>query len=155
MASPQHRPSSVEDLKNLVDVEIGPTGWHEVDQAAINAFADVTGDHQWIHVDREKAAQSPFGTTIAHGLYSLSRTPALLQELLAVEGFAHALNYGYDRVRFIHPLPVGSRLRLRAQLTAVDEVAPGQVQVVIRLTVEGEGIDKPILVADSISRSGN
>ncbi|AWH92900.1 MaoC family dehydratase [Dietzia lutea] len=155
MASPQHRPSSVEDLENLVDVEIGPTGWHEVDQAAINTFADVTGDHQWIHVDREKAAQSPFGTTIAHGLYSLSRTPALLQELLAVNGFAHALNYGYDRVRFIHPLPVGSRLRLRAQLTTVDEVAPGQVQVVIKLTVEGEGIDKPILVADSISRFGN
>lgn len=150
--TPQHRPTSVEDLTDLVGVELGPTEWHVVDQAAIDGFADLTGDHQWIHVDPERAASSPFGSTIAHGLYSLSRTPAFLEELMAFDGFAHSLNYGYDRVRFIHPLPVGSRIRLRAELTQVEETAPGQVNVVTRLTVEADGIDKPILVADSIGR---
>ncbi|NYF97691.1 MaoC family dehydratase [Janibacter cremeus] len=147
-----HRPTSVEDLTDLLEVELGPTEWHLVDQAKIDGFADLTGDHQWIHVDPEKAAQSPFGSTIAHGLYSLSRTPAFLEELMAFDGFAHSLNYGYDRVRFIHPLPVGSRIRLRARLTKVEETKPGQVNVVTELTVEAEGIDKPILVAESIGR---
>lgn len=148
----QHRPASVQDLKDLVGVEIGPTEWHVVDQAKIDAFAELTGDHQWIHVDPAKAADSPFGSTIAHGLYSLSRTPAFLEELMAFDGFAHSLNYGYDKVRFIHPLPVGSRIRLRAELTKVEETAPGQVNVVTKLTVEADGIDKPILVAESIGR---
>lgn len=148
----QRRPESVQDLKDLLEVELGPTEWHLVDQAKIDAFADLTGDHQWIHVDPERAAQSPFGSTIAHGLYSLSRTPAFLEELMAFDGFAHSLNYGYDRVRFIHPLPVDSRIRLRAELTKVEETAPGQVNVVTKLTVEADGIDKPILVAESIGR---
>ncbi|MDN5715967.1 MAG: MaoC family dehydratase [Janibacter sp.] len=148
----QHRPASVQDLKDLVGVEIGPTEWHVVDQAKIDAFAELTGDHQWIHVNPAKAADSPFGSTIAHGLYSLSRTPAFLEELMAFDGFAHSLNYGYDKVRFIHPLPVGSRIRLRAELTKVEETAPGQVNVVTKLTVEADGIDKPILVAESIGR---
>ena len=148
----RHRPASVQDLKELVDVELGPTQWHVVDQAAIDGFAELTGDHQWIHVDPEKAAQSPFGSTIAHGLYSLSRTPAFFEELMAFDGFAHSLNYGYDRVRFIHPLPVNSRIRLRAKLTSVEETAPGAVKVVTELTVEADGIDKPILVAESIGR---
>ena len=148
----QRRPASVQDLKDLLGVELGPTEWHVVDQAKIDAFADLTGDHQWIHVDPERAADSAFGSTIAHGLYSLSRTPAFLEELLAFDGFAHSLNYGYDRVRFIHPLPVDSRIRLRAELTKVEETSPGQVNVVTRLTVEADGIEKPILVADSIGR---
>ncbi|WP_435202544.1 MaoC family dehydratase [Janibacter sp. GS2] len=148
----QHRPTSVQDLKDLLEVELGPTQWHLVDQTKIDGFADLTGDHQWIHVDPERAAQSPFGSTIAHGLYSLSRTPAFLEELMAFDGFAHSLNYGYDRVRFIHPLPVNSRIRLRAKLTSVEETAPGAVKVVTELTVEAEGIDKPILVAESIGR---
>ncbi len=148
----QRRPESVQDLKDLLGVELGPTEWHLVDQAKIDAFADLTRDHQWIHVDPERAAQSPFGSTIAHGLYSLSRTPAFLEELMAFDGFAHGLNYGYDRVRFIHPLPVNSRIRLRAELTKVEETAPGQVNVVTKLTVEADGIDKPILVAESIGR---
>lgn len=146
------RPSSVQDLQDLLGVRLGPTRWHAVDQAAIDTFADVTGDHQWIHVDPQRAADSPFGSTIAHGLYSLSRTPALLEELMALDGFAHSLNYGYDRVRFVHPLPVGSRIRLHAELTTVEETAPGQVQVVTTLTVEAEGVEKPILVAESIGR---
>lgn len=148
----QRRPASVQDLKDLLGVELGPTEWHVVDQAKIDAFADLTGDHQWIHVDPERAADSAFGSTIAHGLYSLSRTPAFLEELMAFDGFAHSLNYGYDRVRFIHPLPVDSRIRLRAELTKVEETSPGQVNVVTGLTVEADGIEKPILVADSIGR---
>ena len=148
----QYRPTSVQDLKDLVGTELGPTQWHVVDQAKIDAFADLTGDHQWIHVDPQRAADSPFGSTIAHGLYSLSRTPAFLEELMAFDGFAHSLNYGYDKVRFIHPLPVDSRIRLVAELTSVEETGPGAVKVVTTLTVEAEGIDKPILVAESIGR---
>ena len=148
----QHRPTSVQDLKDLVGVELGPTEWHVVDQAAIDGFADLTGDHQWIHVDPTRAADSPFGSTIAHGLYSLSRTPAFFEELMAFDGFTHSLNYGYDKVRFIHPLPVDSRIRLRASLTSVEETSPGAVKVVTMLTVEAEGIDKPILIAESIGR---
>ena len=148
----QHRPTSVQDLKDLVGTRLGPTEWHVVDQAKIDAFADLTGDHQWIHVDPQRAADSPFGSTIAHGLYSLSRTPAFLEELMAFDGFAHSLNYGYDKVRFIHPLPVDSRIRLVAELASVEETGPGAVKVVTTLTVEAEGIDKPILVAESIGR---
>ncbi|MFS4490653.1 MULTISPECIES: MaoC family dehydratase [Dietzia] len=148
----QRRPTSVQDLQDLVGVELGPTEWHVVDQSRIDGFADLTGDHQWIHVDPARAADSPFGSTIAHGLYSLSRTPAFLEELMAFDGFAHSLNYGYDKVRFIHPLPVDSRIRLRASLTSVEETSPGAVKVVTMLTVEAEGIDKPILIAESIGR---
>jgi acyl dehydratase len=148
----QRRPTSVQDLQDLVGVELGPTDWHVVDQSRIDGFADLTGDHQWIHVDPARAAGSPFGSTIAHGLYSLSRTPAFLEELMAFDGFAHSLNYGYDKVRFIHPLPVDSRIRLRASLTSVEETSPGAVKVVTMLTVEAEGIDKPILIAESIGR---
>lgn len=150
--SEKKRPTSVAELQELVGVELGPTEWHTVDQAAIDGFADLTGDHQWIHVDPERAADSPFGSTIAHGLYSLARTPAFLEELMAFDGFAHSLNYGYDKVRFIHPLPVGSRTRMRAQITSAEETKPGQVHVVTTCTVEAEGIDKPILVAESIGR---
>lgn len=148
----QRRPTSVQDLQDLVGVELGPTEWHVVDQSRIDGFADLTGDHQWIHVDPARAVDSPFGSTIAHGLYSLSRTPAFLEELMAFDGFAHSLNYGYDKVRFIHPLPVDSRIRLRASLTSVEETSPGAVKVITMLTVEAEGIDKPILIAESIGR---
>ena len=148
----RHRPTSVQDLKDLSGRELGPTEWHTVDQSRIDSFAELTGDHQWIHVDPARAADSPFGSTIAHGLYSLSRTPAFLEELMAFDGFAHSLNYGYDKVRFIHPLPVDSRIRLRASLTSVEETSPGAVKVVTMLTVEAEGIDKPILIAESIGR---
>ena len=148
----QRRPTSVQDLQDLVGVELGPTEWHVVDQSRIDGFADLTGDHQWIHVDPARAADSPFGSTIAHGLYSLSLTPAFLERLMAFDGFAHSLNYGYDKVRFIHPLPVDSRIRLRASLTSVEETSPGAVKVITMLTVEAEGIDKPILIAESIGR---
>lgn len=148
----QHRPTSAQDLEDLVGVELGPTEWHVVDQGRIDGFADLTGDHQWIHVDPTRAADSPFGSTIAHGLYSLARTPTFLEELVAFDGFAHSLNYGYDKVRFIHPLPVDARIRMRATITTVEETAPGAVKVVTTLAVEADGIDKPILVAESIGR---
>lgn len=151
MAAP-HRPTTLAELEELVGVELGPTEWHTVDQTTIDAFADLTGDHQWIHVDPEKAASSPFGSTIAHGLYSLSRTPTFMEELMAFDGFAHSLNYGYDKVRFLHPLPVNSRIRMRATVKSVTERSPGQINVVTDLTVEADGIEKPILVAESIGR---
>jgi acyl dehydratase len=148
----QLRPTTVEDLVNLIGTEIGPTQWHTVTQERINAFADLTGDHQWIHVDPERAAQSPFGSTIAHGLYSLSRGPRFMEELMAFDGFAHSLNYGYNKVRFIHTLPVNSRIRMRGTFLSVDVVKPGQANVVTEMTIEADGIDKPIVVAESIGR---
>ena len=146
------RPTTVDEIRMLVGRDLGPTEWHTVDQDMIDGFADLTGDHQWIHVDSERASASAFGSTIAHGLYSLSRSPAFLEELLAFDGFAHSLNYGYNKVRFIHPLPVDSRIRMRASVAAADEVGARQVNVTTLLTIEAEGIDKPICVAESIGR---
>jgi acyl dehydratase len=143
--------SGMDGLRAAVGAELGVTDWHEVTQAEIDAFADVTGDHQWIHVDRERAAQTPFGGTIAHGLFTLSLAPAMTDSLLAFDGFAFALNYGYNRVRFPAPLPVGSRVRLRATLTAVEDV-PGGAQITIVQTFEREGFEKPVCVAESLAR---
>jgi acyl dehydratase len=145
------RPVSVADLRALAGTELGPTGWLEITQERIDAFAEVTGDHQWIHVDPERAAASPMGSTIAHGLLTLSLAPAFMEELMAYDGFAHALNYGYEKVRFPAPVPVGSRLRMRATITDVSEV-PGGAQVTTTQTVEREGGDKPVLVAQSVAR---
>src|SRR3954470_2305757 len=111
--------SGLDELRAKVGEELGVSEWHEVTQERIDAFAEATGDDQWIHVDPERAAQTPFGGTIAHGLYTLSLAPALTSSLLSFDGFAFALNYGYNRIRFPAPLPVGSRIRLRAALAAV------------------------------------
>lgn len=146
------RPQTLADLEALVGVELGPSPWRTVDQATIDQFADVTDDHQWIHVDEEKAAASPLGSTIAHGVYTLSCTPAMMADLMSFDGFTHALNYGYDKVRFLAPLPVNSRFRMRSVLNSVTETQPGQYNLKSTLTVEAEGIDKPILVAESIGR---
>jgi acyl dehydratase len=145
------RPASVADLRALAGVELGPTAWLEVTQEVIDAFAEATGDHQWIHVDPERAAASPLGTTIAHGLFTLSRGPALMEALMAFDGFAHSLNYGYEKVRFPAPVPVGSRLRMRAVITDVAEV-PGGAQVTTTQTFEVEGGEKPVCVAQSVGR---
>ena len=131
--------------------ELGPTEWLEVNQDRVNLFADATDDHQWIHVDPERAAASPLGGTIAHGLYTLSLAPALTSSLLSFEGFAFALNYGYNRVRFPAPLPVGSRVRMRATLARVDDI-PGGAQITIVQTFEVEGGAKPVCVAESLAR---
>ncbi|MDV7245926.1 MULTISPECIES: MaoC family dehydratase [Rhodococcus] len=145
------RPASYDELTALIGRELGPTEWHEVTQERVNAFADATGDHQWIHVDPERAASSPLGGTIAHGLYSLSLGPALSATLLRFDGFAHSLNYGYNKVRFPAPVPVGSRIRMRATVTAAEQVGGG-IQVTMTQVVEREGSDKPVVVSESVAR---
>lgn len=145
------RPRSFEDLQELIGKELGPTGWDTVSQERIDAFAAVTGDEQWIHVDPARAAASPLGTTIAHGLFSLALGPAFSYQLLSFEGFAHGLNYGYDKVRFPAPLPAGTRVRMRLTLQAAERVAGG-IQVRSLQVVEGEGIAKPVVVAEALAR---
>ena len=143
--------NGLDELKGKVGEELGVSDWLEVTQEAIDAFADVTGDHQWIHVDPERAKDTPFGGTIAHGLYTLSIGPALSYTLYEVKGVAFALNYGYNRVRFPAPLPVGSRVRMRATLATVDDI-PGGAQITIVQTFECEGAEKPVCVAESLAR---
>ena len=143
--------TGIDELRAAAGTELGVTDWHEITQAQVDAFADVTGDHQWIHVDPRRAAQSPLGGTIAHGLLTLSLAPAMTASLLSFEGFAFALNYGYNRVRFPAPLPVGSRVRMRATLAAVEDI-PGGAQITTELTFEREGGDKPVCVAESLAR---
>ncbi|GAB2655273.1 MaoC family dehydratase [Gordonia jinhuaensis] len=144
-------PTTPADLAELIGVELGPTQWYEVDQDRVNAFADATDDHQWIHIDPERAAASPIGHTIAHGLLSLSLGPHLSHQLIDFSGFAHSLNYGYNKVRFPAPVPVGSRVRMRVTLVSADEV-PGGLQVTTAQVLELEGSDKPVMVAESIAR---
>ena len=143
--------TGLDELKAAAGEELGASDWHEVTQADIDAFADVTGDHQWIHVDPERARDTPFGGTIAHGLFTLSLAPGMTDSLLSFDGFAYALNYGYNRVRFPAPLPIGSRVRLRATLAAVQDV-PGGAQITIIQTFEREGFEKPVCVAESLAR---
>jgi acyl dehydratase len=143
--------SGTDELRAKVGEELGVSEWHEVTQDAINAFADATGDHQWIHVDPERAAQTPWGSTIAHGLYTLSLGPQFSFAMFTIEGFAFGLNYGYNKVRFPAPLPVDSRVRMRATLSSVDDV-PGGVQLTITQTFEREGEEKPVCVAESVAR---
>jgi acyl dehydratase len=143
--------TGLEELTQAEGETLGTSGWHEVDQAAIDAFADATGDHQWIHVDTERAKDTPFGGTIAHGYYTLSLAPHLTEQVMKLEGFAMAINYGLNRVRFPAPLPVGSKVRLSAKLARVEEVRGG-AQMTLELTFEREGGDKPVCVAESLSR---
>jgi acyl dehydratase len=142
----------IADLEAAIGQEIGPTEWFTVDQSRINGFADDTEDHQWIHVDPERAAAGPFGTTVAHGFLTLSLVPYFSSQLRSIEGVRMGINYGLDRVRFPTPVLVGSRLRARATLTSLDKVADGAVQIVNRVTVEVEGSAKPACVADMVSR---
>ena len=144
----------IEQLRDLVGEEIGPSEWRTVSQEQINAFADVSGDHQWIHTDVERAErESPFGATVAHGNLTLSMVDSFRPELIEQKGIAMGVNYGYDRVRFPAPVPAGSRIRARAQVQSVEELGDGWWHVVTRLTVEVEGNDKPACVADSVGRA--
>lgn len=140
-----------DEVKAAVGQELGVSDWYEVTQATIDQFAEVTGDHQWIHVDPERAAQTPFGGTIAHGLFTLSLGPKFSYEIMDMQGFAFGVNYGYGRVRFPAPLPVGKRVRMRAALTNVDDV-PGGIQITVTQTFEVEGGEKPVCVAESLAR---
>jgi acyl dehydratase len=143
--------NGLDELKSKVGEELGVSDWIDVTQEAIDAFADATGDHQWIHVDPERAKDTPFGGTIAHGLYTLSLGPQLSYSLFEVQGVAFGLNYGYNKVRYPAPLPVGSKVRMRATLTSADDI-PGGLQMTITQTFEREGGDKPVCVAESVSR---
>jgi len=140
------------ELQDAIGKEFGPTGWLEISQERIDAFADATDDHQWIHVDPARAADGPFGTTIAHGYLTLSLCTPLLAELLAgLGGSAMGINYGTNKVRFPAPVPSGSRIRGRATVASVDEVQGGE-QFVVIVTVEREGGDKPVCVAEIVFR---
>jgi acyl dehydratase len=143
--------NGLEELKGKVGAELGVSDWVEVTQEAIDAFAEATGDHQWIHVDPARAKDTPFGGTIAHGLYTLSLGPQLSYSLFEVQGVAFGLNYGYNKVRYPAPLPVGSKVRMRATLTAAEDI-PGGLQTTVTQTFEREGGDKPVCVAESVSR---
>ena len=143
--------SSLDEARAKAGEELGVSDWHDVTQDAIDAFAKVTGDDQWIHVDPQRATQTPFGGTIAHGYYTLSLHPVLAKQVFEFEGFAFAVNYGLNRVRFPAPLPVGNRVRMRVTLVDVEDVLGG-AQITMKLTFEGEGALKPVCVAESLTR---
>jgi acyl dehydratase len=149
--SSQVRPESASALRALVGTVLGPTAWYTVDQAKVDGFAEATQDRQWIHVDRERAASSPFGGTIVHGLFTLGLGPRFIAELINFDGFAHSLNYGYGKVRFPAPFPVGSRVRMRLSIDTVDDVRGG-VQLASTQIFELEAAAKPVCVAESHTR---
>jgi acyl dehydratase len=141
----------IDDLKTKVGDALGYSDWIEITQERVNQFADATGDHQWIHVDPERAKAGPFGGTIAHGYLTLSLAPALLGSVVRVEGISMGVNYGLNKLRFPAPVPVGSKLRLGATLAAVEDIAGG-AQVTMDLTFEVQGTDKPACVAQAVYR---
>ncbi|MFE5742496.1 MaoC family dehydratase [Streptomyces celluloflavus] len=142
---------SLDELRAAVGEDLGTSDWLEIDQRRIDRFAEATGDHQWIHVDPERAAAGPFGTTIAHGYLTLSLLPALVPQLMRVDNVTMGINYGVNKVRFPATVPVGSRLRASARIAEVTEVPDG-VQVATTVTVEREGGGKPVCVAETVSR---
>ena len=140
------------ELLAAVGKPLGASDWLEIHQDRIDGFADATGDHQWIHVDPERAKSGPFGKTIAHGYLTLSLVNCFLPQIVEVRGISMGVNYGCDKVRFPAPVPVGSRVRGVGQLVAAEEVKGGAVQATVRVTVEIEGAEKPACVVDTISR---
>ena len=141
----------IDGLKANVGEHLGYSGWVEITQDQVNRFADATGDHQWIHVDVERAKAGPFGAPIAHGYLTLSLGPALLPEIVQVQGISMGVNYGANKVRFPSPVPVGSKLRLGATLLGVEDVSGG-AQGTIEMTFEVEGAAKPSCVAEVLFR---
>jgi acyl dehydratase len=143
--------NGIEEMQALVGREIGPSEWRTVAQADI--FAELSGDHQWIHVDTERAkTESPFGTTIAHGNLTLAMVDGFRQELITSSGFKMGLNYGWDKIRFPSPVPVDSKLRAKAEVVSVEAKGSGWYQVATRFTLEVEGAEKPCFVGDSVTR---
>jgi acyl dehydratase len=143
--------TGLDELKRYEGKELGTSDWHEVTQEDIDRFADVTGDHQWIHVDTERAKQSPFGGTIAHGYYTLSLAPRFSEQILKLEGFAFGVNYGLNKVRFPAPLPVGGKVRMKAKVASVESIRGG-AQFALELTFEHQGGKKPVCVAETLAR---
>lgn len=143
--------AGIEEIRQRVGSEVGVSDWIAIDQKTIDAFADVTQDHQFIHVDPEAAAKTPFGGTVAHGFLTLSMLSRMAADaMVRLESVKMAVNYGFDRVRFMAPVRSGKRIRGRFRLDSFDEKRPGQYQVVHNVTVEIEGEEKPALVADWI-----
>jgi acyl dehydratase len=142
--------NGMDELKAAVGQE-AVSAWHEVTQDEIDEFARVTGDDQWIHVDVERAKETPFGGTIAHGYYTLSLGPRFTYDLFKAEGFAFGMNYGANKIRFPSPLPVGDKVRMRLKIDSVEDV-PGGAQIVLLQTFERAGGEKPVCVAESLSR---
>lgn len=152
-ASPRVTVHGVEGLKALLGRKVGPTAWRTVTQADVDAFARLIGDKQWIHVDVERAArEGPFGTTVAHGNLTLSMIDGFRDELMESTGFLLGVNYGWNKVRFAAPVPTGSRVRARVEVSSVEDVGEGWWQVIQRWTVEREGAEKPACAADSVGR---
>jgi acyl dehydratase len=144
---------SVDDAVALIGEELGVSRWVDIDQSRINAFADVTMDHQWIHVDVEKAkADSPYGATIAHGFLTLSLIPGVSKDNYRVENAKLGINYGLNKVRFLAPVTTGSRIRVRSELADATKIADDTVNLTVRHTVEIDGVDKPAAVAELIAR---
>lgn len=144
--------SNTESLVQAQGQSLGVTDWLLIEQDRIDTFADATGDHQWIHVDPVRAKDGPFGATVAHGYLTLSLVNYFLPQLMTVENLAMGVNYGCDRIRFPAPVIVGSRIRGAGEVTGVESLANGAVQVVVRVTIEIEGSDRPACVVDTISR---
>jgi acyl dehydratase len=143
--------SSLDDVRAANGTDLGTSRWVDIDQARIDTFAESTEDRQWIHTDPAAAAQSPFGSTIAHGFLTLSLIAGFLGELLVVDGIDMAVNYGLNKVRFPSPVPVDSRIRAHGRIADVQDV-PGGIQVTVLVTIEREGSNKPACVAESVSR---
>jgi acyl dehydratase len=145
--------NGIEELKALAGRTIGPTDWREVTQDDIDRFADLSGDHQWIHVDPERAkTESPFGKTVAHGNLTLSLIDGFRPQLLESSGFRLGVNYGWNKIRFPAPVPAGGRIRASVETLAVDEIGDGWHQITQRWTVEVDGSEKPACVAESVGR---
>jgi acyl dehydratase len=143
--------ASVDEVVAAQGETLGPGEWMTVDQKTIDTFADATGDHQWIHVDPDRAADGPFGRTIAHGLLTLSFLPVLIGRLYTIENVRMGINYGFNKVRFPAPVPVGSRVRATARI-AEATLLEGAVQVVLAVVIEIEGSEKPACVIESVGR---
>lgn len=141
-----------EEFEAMVGTEIGVSSWFDVTQERIDQFADCTEDWQFIHVDPEKAAETPFGGTIAHGFLTMSLLSAMVYQMPSIEGVVMGVNYGMNKMRFVSPVPVGSRVRGRFVLGKVEEIRPGEIQSTLKVTIEIEGQDKPALVAEWLGR---
>jgi acyl dehydratase len=141
-----------DELRAAVGEQIGYSDWLVVEQDRVNQFADATGDHQWIHIDEERAKAGPFKTTIAHGYLTVSLLPMLVSQVYRVQGARMGVNYGLDKLRFPSPVPVGSKIRAGVEVMSVDDVPGGALQVKNRVTIEREGGEKPCAVAETLSR---
>ncbi len=140
------------ELEPAVGSHLGYSDWLEITQERVNLFAEATGDHQWIHVDPERAKAGPFGAPIAHGYLTLSLVSYFLPRIVSVEGISMGVNYGTNRLRFPAPVPVGSRIRAGAELVEAERTRDGAIQAVMRVTVEVEGSERPACVVDTVSR---